>query len=341
MSQARRCSVALLSVFFFFGCGGADTKPKSQDDIVPLEGPSSGAQPAGANSGGVEAASSSEVAEAMKAIEAKRFGEAKTLLTKAIADHPKDAQAYYYLGVVESAEGGDVKRAVESYRKAIELDSKLVDAYVNLSALQLESKDEAGALKTAEQGLAVAKKQPDLALNRALALEALGRAEDALVAYRDAVVLRPDDFTLKVSYAQLLARAKKKTEALAQLSAVRECPDPKLLTMGAIIALNLDSPADCIALMDRGLKLAQHPGLYVRRGMCRDKMKDTPGATSDFKKAIELDARFAPAHYYWAQLLKPTDKAAACRELELAVEHGGNAGVAPGAKKEKAELGCE
>ncbi|MGC4068334.1 MAG: tetratricopeptide repeat protein [Polyangiaceae bacterium] len=224
MSQARRCSFALLSAFFFLGCGGADTTPKTQDDVVPLEGPSSGTNNAGATTGSAEAASSPEVAEAMKAIEAKRFGDAKTLLTKAIAKNPKDAQAHYYTGVVESSEGGDVKRAIESYRKAIELDPKLVDAYVNLSALELEAKDEASALKTAEQGLAVAKKQPDLALNRALALEALGKSEEALGAYRDAVELRPDDFTLKVSYAQLLARAKKKTEALAQLSAMRECP---------------------------------------------------------------------------------------------------------------------
>ncbi|MGC4068335.1 MAG: hypothetical protein QM784_27540 [Polyangiaceae bacterium] len=111
--------------------------------------------------------------------------------------------------------------------------------------------------------------------------------------------------------------------------------------MGAIIALNLDSPADCVALTDRGLRIEQHPGLYVRRGMCRDKMKDTPGATSDFKKAIELDAKFAPAHYYFAQLLKANDKAGACKELALAAEHGGNAGVGPSAKKERGELGCK
>jgi tetratricopeptide (TPR) repeat protein len=277
----------------------------------------------------------------MKAIESKRFPDAKSLLGKAIAKNPKDAQAHYYLGVAESAEGGDVKLAIESYEKAIELDPKLVDAYVNLSALKLEAKDAGGALAISEKGLAIAKNQPDLALNRALALEASGKPEQALSAYGDAVKLRPDDFSLKVSYAQLLAQAKKKTEALAQLTAIRECPDPKLLTMGAILALGLDAPADCVALMDRGLKIDQHPGLYVRRGMCRDKMKDVPGASSDYKKAIELDGKFAPAHYYWALLLKATDKAAACKELSLAAELGGNQGIGPSAKKDKAELGCK
>jgi tetratricopeptide (TPR) repeat protein len=277
----------------------------------------------------------------MKAIEAKRFSDAKALLDKAIAKNPKDAQAHYYLGVTLSQEGGDLKAAIQSYEQALVLDSKLVDAYVNLSALKLEVKDGKGALTVSEKGLTVAPKQPDLALNRALALEAMGKADEALTAYGDAVSVRPDDFTLKVSYAQLLAQAKKKTEALAQISAIRECSDPRLLTMGAIVALGLDAPAECVALMDRGLKIEQVPGLYVRRGMCRDKLKDVSGATADYKKALEIDPKFAPAHYYWALLVKATDKATACKELALASELGGNQGIGPSAKKDRAELGCK
>lgn len=337
MFHARSFSVALLSLGFLFGCGG-NTKPANQpDDVVPLADSAGKKGPAPT----VEAASSPEVADAMKAIEAKRFADAKALLDKAIAKNPKDAQAHYYLGVTLSSEGADLKGAIQSYEKAIELDSKLADAYVNLSALKLETKDAAGALAVCEKGLAVTPKQPDLTLNRALALEALGKADEALVAYGDAVGVKPDDFTLKVSYAQLLAQAKKKTEALAQLSAIRECPDPRLLTMGAIVALNLDAPADCVALMDRGLKIEQVPGLYVRRGMCRDKLKDIPGATADYKKAIELDSKFAPAHYYLAVLVKATDKATACKEFALAVELGGTKGIGPSAKKDAKDLGCK
>jgi Tfp pilus assembly protein PilF len=337
MFHVRSLSFALLSLTFAIGCGGSTKPANHPDEVVPLE-ESSGDKKAAPT---VEAASSPEVADAMKAIEAKRFADAKALLEKALAKNPKDAQAHYYLGVTLSQEGGDLKGAVQSYEQALTLDPKLIDGYVNLSALKLETKDAAGALSVSEKGLTVAPKQPDLALNRALALEALGKTEEALKAYGDAVQVRPDDFTLKVSFAQLLAQAKKKTEALAQVSAIRECPDPRLLTMGAIVALGLDAPAECVALMDRGLKIEQHPALYVRRGMCRDKLKDVAGATADFKKAIELDAKFAPAHYYLALLVKASDKVTACKELTLAADLGGNQGIGPSAKKDKAELGCK
>ena len=337
MFHARSLSCALLSLTFALGCGGSTKPANHPDEIVPLGELSPDTKAAST----VEAASSPEVADAMKAIEAKRFADAKTLLEKALTKNPKDAQAHYYLGVTLSQEGGDLKGAVQSYEQALTLDPKLIDGYVNLSALKLETKDAAGALSVSEKGLTVAPKQPDLALNRALALEALGKTEEALKAYGDAVQVRPDDFTLKVSFAQLLAQAKKKTEALAQVSAIRECPDPRLLTMGAIVALGLDAPAECVALMDRGLKIEQHPALYVRRGMCRDKLKDAAGATADFKKAIELDAKFAPAHYYLALLVKASDKVTACKELTLAADLGGNQGIGPSAKKDKAELGCK
>ena len=339
MLNARWFSIALLTLSSVVGCGGSSKPAQSPDEVVPLDDPAGAKKPAAP--GAVEAASSKEVSDAMKAIEAKRFSDAKALLDQAITKNPKDAQAHYYLGVVNSSDGGDMKAAIASYETALELDPKLIDAYVNLSALKLEAKDAEGALATADKGLAIAKKQPDLALNRALALETMGKSSEALAAYGDAVSIRPDDFSLKVSYAQLLAKANKKTEALAQLSAIRECPDPKLLTVGAIIALELDAAADCVALMDRGLKLQQVPGLFVRRGMCRDKLKDAPGATADYKKAIELDAKFAPAHYYLAQLVKATDKPQACKELGLAAELGGAKGIGPSAKKEKTELGCK
>lgn len=337
MMKARWLSVAMLS-FTVFACGGSGQPAKSQDEVVPLDDP---AAPAPSGSG-VEAASSPEVADAMKAIEAKRYTDAKSLLDKAIAKNPKDAQAHYYLGVTLSAEGGEPKGAIQSFEKALELDPKLVDAYVNLSALKLEAKDAAGAQAVAEKGLSVTPKQPDLALNRALALEAQGKSSEALAAYGDAVQARPNDFTLRASFAQLLAQAKKKTEALEQVTALRECDDPRLLTLGAIVALNLDAPAECVALMDRGLAKDQHPALYVRRGMCRDKLKDLPGAAADYKKAIERDAKFAPAHYYYGLQLKAANKKAeACAELTLAADLGGSQGIGPSAKKDRTELGCK
>ena len=301
MVRSVRCAAVLLALAWV-GCGGGSKPASSPDEVVPLDDPK--AKP---GNSAVEQASSPEVADAMKALEAKQFDRAKQLLASAIEKNPKDAQAYYYLGVVHSSAGGDASEAMKNFEKAIALDSKLVDAYVNLSALKLEAKDAAGALAVADQGLTLAKKQPDLALNRALALEALG----------------------------------KKTEALGEVSALRECKDTRLLAVAANVARQLGASADCVATLDAALKLDQHAALYVRRGMCREDVKDTAGAAADYQKAIERDAKFPPAHYYYGLSLKGTDKTRACKEIALAAELGGEQGVGPEAKKAKTELGCK
>jgi len=335
MVRSVRCAATMLALALL-GCGGGNKPASSPDEVVPLEDTNSKSK-----SKGVEQASSPEVADAMRAIESKQFERAKELLKSALAKNANDAQAHYYLGVTFSASGGDTAEAAKSFEKAIELDSKLIDAYVNLSALKLEAKDATAALAVADKGLALAKKQPDLALNRALALEALGKKTEAIAAYGDAVGARPDDCTLRVSYAQLLAQASKKAEALSQVSAIRECKDTRLLAVAANVARQLGASADCVATLDSALKLEPHAALYVRRGMCREDLKDTAGATSDYQKAIERDAKFPPAHYYYGLTLKSDDKAKACLELTLAAELGGDKGIGPEAKKARSELGCK
>jgi tetratricopeptide (TPR) repeat protein len=335
MVRSVRCATATFAIALF-GCAGGNKPASSPDEVVALDD----TKPKGATKA-VEQASGPEVANAMKAIEAKQFDRAKQLLDAAIEKNANDAQAHYYMGVTVSASGGDVARAAKSFEKALELDPKLVDAYVNLSALKLESKDAAGALAVADKGLSLVNKQPDLALNRALALEALGKKSEAIAAYGEAVAARPDDCTLRVSYAQLLAQASKKTEALGQVSAIRECKDTRLLAVAANVARQLGASADCVATLDSALGLNPHAALYVRRGMCREDLKDTAGATADYQKAIERDAKFPPAHYYYGLTLKASDKAKACKEISLAAELGGTEGVGPEAKKAKAELGCK
>jgi tetratricopeptide (TPR) repeat protein len=335
MVRSVRFAAALLSVGML-GCGGGNKPASSPDEVVPLDdsSPKTGTK-------GVEQASGPEVADAMNAIEHKQFDKAKELLESALKKNPKDAQAHYYLGVTLSASGKASDAAAQSFEKAIELDPKLVDAYVNLSALKLESKDAAGALGVAERGLRIAPKQPDLALNRALSLEALGKKTEAIAAYGEAVAGRPGDCTLRVSYAQLLAQASKKTEALAQVSAIRECKDTRLLAVAANVARQLGASADCVATLDSALSIEQHAALFVRRGMCREDLKDIPGATADYQQAIERDAKFPPAHYYYGLTLKTSDKQKACKEIGLAAELGGSQGIGPEAMKVKTELGCK
>ncbi len=333
---SRQSLIGAVALLMASACGSSSKPPETSQDAILLDDSHSSTN---GKSSSASHTPSAAVDQAMKALEAKRFDEARDILTRAVSENDKDVLANFYLGVAHAGLG-DTSRAVSSYQKAISLDPKFAEAYVNLSALQLDAKDADGALATVEQGLKNAK-SADLYLNRAIALETLGRKDEALAAYAAAVKQMPENLSLRVTYAQLLAASGKKEEALTELRRVRDGADPKLLAIAAIEARQLGAFADCVAILDRAIAQKDLAPLHVRRGMCREDLKDDSGSRNDYERAISMDPQFAPAHYYLGMLLRRTaDKKKACSELLLAAELGGSQGVGPEAKKAAAELNC-
>ena len=338
-SRVAHCPslLGVLTLVMASACGSSSKPPETSQNVVPLD--DSRAQGNAGNSSAASHSPSPEVNEAMKALETKRFSDAKDILTKALAKNETDVLTNFYLGVAHAGLGENAL-AVSQYQKSIALDPKFAEAYVNLSALQLDAKDAEGAFSTAEQGLKHTD-NADLFLNRAIALELLGKKEEAVTAYGAAVKHMPDNLSLRVTYAQLLAANGKKEEALAELRHVRDGADPKLLAIAAIEARQLGAFADCVAILDRAIGQKDLAPLHVRRGMCREDLKDDAGAQKDFERAIAMDGKFAPARYYLGIMLRrANDKKRACTELQSAAELGGTKGVGPEAKKAVAELGC-
>jgi tetratricopeptide (TPR) repeat protein len=336
---ANRPSIigALAILLMACACGSSSKPPETSHGAVALDEDS---KTTSSKTSSATHTASPAVNQAMKAIEAKRFDKARDTLTEALAANDKDVLANFYLGVAQAGLG-DSSSAISSYQKAIALDPKFAEAYVNLSALQLDAKDAEGALVTIEQGLKNTD-EADLYLNRAIALETLGKKEQALAAYAAAVKHIPDNLSLRVTYAQLLASSGKKEDALTELRRVRDSGDPKLLAIAAIEARQLGAFADCVAILDRAIAQKDLAPLHVRRGMCREDLKDDAGAKNDYERAIAMDPKFAPAHYYLGVMLRRTaaDKKKACPELQAAMELGGTQGVGPEAKKAVVELGC-
>jgi tetratricopeptide (TPR) repeat protein len=321
----------LLSSIGAVACGGGSTPPANEPD--PSLEPAPSNQP-GPNA--VQPASSSKVIEGMDAIQKQDFEAAKTALTVARKENPNDPQAAYYLGVALHSLG-DVAGAAKEYAAALELDPKLTEASVNLSQLELEGKKLPEALATVDAGLKHAPKQPDLLLNRALILEASGKQAEALSAYGDASAARPDDAELKLAYADLLRQSGKSEEALSALKKV-QTDDPTLLAATARqFGLN-KAFSECVAALDKAIKVKSTPDLLVRRGVCRHEMKDDPGAAADYEAALKADPNFAPAHYYLGMHLRRTDKKKAMAELEKAASLAKDEGVGPAAKRELEEL---
>ena len=316
-SLSASCLFGALSLVVA-ACGGSAPPPEAPPP--PLDNPPPAASAPAA--GQTEKASSAKVQQAIDAIKAQDFAKAKELLTAARAENAKDPQAAFYLGVAD--EGlSDGSGATAAYKDALALDPKLTEASVNLSALLLDAKDAAGALSVAENGLKTAPKQPDLLLNRALALEAAGKKDESLKAYGAAVAASPDNVDLRIAYAELLTAAKDDKTALEQLRAVTSTEDPKQLEKLSQKFGKLHAFADCIAMLDKAIKATDTADLHVRRAVCRHEQKDDAGAQSDYEAALKLDDKFAPAHYYLAQHVCPSDKKKAAEHFKKAAELAG------------------
>jgi Flp pilus assembly protein TadD len=307
----------LCGALSFAACGGSAPPPEApppslEDPATPPAAAEQSAKP-----------SSKKVETGIDAIKAQDFAKAKTLLSEARKESPKDPQAAFYLGV--ALEGlSDGTGATAAYKDALALDPKLTEASVNLSALLLDAKDPAGALSVADVGLKTAPKQPDLLLNRALALEASGKKDESLKAYGAAVAASPDNIELRIAYAELLTAAKDDKTALEQLRAVSTTDDPKLLEKLSQKFGRLHAFADCIAVLDKAIKASDSANLHVRRAVCRHDQKDDAGALSDYEAALKLDEKSAPAHYYLAKHVCPTDKKKAATHFKRAAELAGN-----------------
>jgi tetratricopeptide (TPR) repeat protein len=312
-------SVALLGALTLAACAGSAPPPEAPPPSLEDEP----AKPAPAADESAKP-SSKQVEQGIEAIKAQDFAKAKALLSEARTQAPKDPQAAFYLGV--ALEGlNDAPGATAAYKDALALDPKLTEAAVNLSALLLDAKDAAGALAAADIGLKNAPKQPDLLLNRALSLEAAGKRDESLKAYGAAVAASPDNIELRIAYAELLTAAKDDKTALEQLRAVSATTsDPKQLEKLSQKFGRLNAFPDCIAVLDKAIKAADTANLHVRRAVCRHGQKDDAGALSDYEAALKLDEKFAPAHYYLAKHVCPTDKKKAATHFKRAAEIAGN-----------------
>ena len=118
-------------------------------------------------------------------------------------------------------EGQDAAAAESAYRRALEIDGAHLPSLINLSALLNEQGRAAEVDRCCVQALAAGLDHPLLRFNHALALEDLGRPQDALVAYGKALELDPAFADAHYNVACLLESLHDAHGALRHFSAYR------------------------------------------------------------------------------------------------------------------------
>lgn len=156
---------------------------------------------------------------------------------------------------------GRTAEAGEDWSRAVELAPRDPETRKGRSAFRLTTGDAAGALEDAEAGLARAPEDEGLAVNRALALSALGRTAEA-------------------------------ERALARV--LRESPDdPRLFIARASLRSETD-PAAGLADLDCAVELDPAAARVWRdRGRLLDRLGRSAEADESFRRAFELGLRSA------------------------------------------------
>jgi tetratricopeptide (TPR) repeat protein len=138
------------------------------------------------------------------------------------ARQERSAQARQQLDRALELEDDDARAAARAYARALELDSDLVDAYVNLGRLAHEAGDPREALRLYAQALA---RDPDDALihfNMAVALEDTQGTSPAVSHYRRALELDPSFADAHYNLAGLYEQLGRETDALRHYHAYKK-----------------------------------------------------------------------------------------------------------------------
>ena len=282
---------------------GSDPKPAATPDpslTPPASSTAASAKPAGTD-GSAAASTSDDVTRGTTAVKAGDWTTARAAFEAAIKKNPKQADAYYYLGLVLD-KTGDKPGAEKNYKAALDLQPDLQEAAENLTAIYVESQRYDEAIGIAKKALARNAKNAELQLNLAVALSGKGDVDGASKAFDEALKLAPNDARFYLAYADHLGAAKKNDEAIAKLKQAQRVAgdDPALLGTIGFAFRTAHAVPECIAVFDRAISLKDNADFRTNRGMCKLGAKDKSGAILDFQAATTKDPAFAPAHYWLA-----------------------------------------
>ncbi|AUX22341.1 hypothetical protein SOCEGT47_028420 [Sorangium cellulosum] len=271
-------------------CGGAQEPPREALSADP---------PLGGDEAAQQGASATELDRGIAYIKNERYEDAKRHLERALEHEPGSAEAAYYLGLARE-KTGDRAGAEASYKRALEGDPKLEAAALNLAALYLDEPprpDDAIAVLT--RALEQAPDRPALHQNLGYAY-GLKRDVASASKHYEASLKAEDSAATRFAYGAMLLEARELDRAAAELKkALAATGDDvaMLATIGRMLG-PARAYADCVAAFDRAIKLKPEAEFHVRRGTCRHELGDEPGARADYQAAIQVDPRFAAAHYY-------------------------------------------
>jgi tetratricopeptide (TPR) repeat protein len=189
-----------------------------------------------------------------------RLDRAEAHYNQALSLNPGYAEAHSNLAFLLNALGHP-ERAVAEARRAIELNPRLADAYLNLANAEASRYRHDAALQALDDLQSFAPQHPGGLSARALALEPLGRLDEALDCARQAVALAPRSAQAHLTLGQVLQTLSRSDDALAHFDQAAALPGAvaeDALIGRATLLLEAGCKEEALATFDRVLET--YPG---------------------------------------------------------------------------------
>lgn len=228
----------------------------------------------------------------------KQYDRAQKRLDVALASHPSDAQLVQLMGRLKLVQGQSAEAAA-LFRKAIELDSNLISAYMFLAKIYLDTKDSARALESLSQ---VEKRNPrdtSAILMRGVILEQQKDYTKARDAYDRVLAVNPQFAPALNNLANLYARQLndlKKAGELAKRARDVWPADPVIAdTAGWILHKQGDYAAAQTLLLESAAKLSDNAEVQYHLAMNNYMLGNAKAAKTAFESALRLKGDFPEA----------------------------------------------
>jgi Flp pilus assembly protein TadD len=220
-------------------------------------------------------------------------------LTKAVELLPSQSRPRYLLGLAQQR-SGDLKSAAESFEGASRLDPKDSATLIELGRIYAKADRPADAEAKFRAALGIEAKSPEALQGLALSLDAQKKPA-AADAYRDYLVVEPQDIAARVRLVHFLLDQQQYDAALLELSKTGAGP-PSLenLKLKADIEIGQKKMDAGIATLKQAIAIAPNDAqLHGGLGRIYLQTHDFAGAEKEFKLALSLDRNNLT---YWKDL---------------------------------------
>jgi tetratricopeptide (TPR) repeat protein len=212
---------------------------------------------------------------------------------KAVELDAKNAAVHLYLGRLLCDKKHDYDAAIACFRKAVELDVKQASVHLELGAMLCDKKhDYDAAIACFHKAIQLEAKNAWGHVNLGVALRGKGRMDEAIASYRKGIELDPKNAKGHSNLGAILCDVKHQYDAaIACFHRAIEL-EPKSAYLHVNLGIALRGKAQEDAAIAKALAGPFHTGAMLLRPT--DQMN---AAIACFRKAIELDPKYAPAHY--------------------------------------------